>query len=599
MRICKDSTQEQPEHTPEPVIAVPRMPLSSAPLQCRVSFSTRAALQCSSTGVQNPAGALRHIAAGGVQGAAQPLPHLNAIQRSFGRHEVGDIQAHMDAPAARAARSIGASAYAMAGGKVAFAGRPSLHTAAHEAAHVVQQRGGIRLKDNIGRKGDRYEQHADRVADAVVRGESAETMLDQVAGGRNINTNALQGDLGFEIELPLPIVDENRDDIDAGTHIANLGNGVSVETDHNHNLTGRRPGYDVACVEVVARHFSEYAPDAKQTLEKKLTTVRLLIGTLNRRFANGPVDIPLADELAGGQRDLLLTNKTNGGRIGQDVGYVQITVGIAPSVVIPYLESMETLGAPTEKGASAYVNRLTGHAIAFAREIGAWAVEDNEKPYVVRDVEGYLTLCYMQIAAMLNGNRDKTLREGGVDIGSDTILKNYARMLPRMCPSLMFGTMSGEAQQWFMRDEYPGAIVKYMHDDIIAKRRTYEQTKAQQIVLALQQKKLKPKFSTTDAAISDNKKLNQLMQSVGDPRIVVDIASQALFGKMAVANAPDNIPGGMQGVPVEIRHHTGKYSLGRKNWMTRSEWEDTLRIWYLNTSRNLHALEVDKRLRRQ
>lgn len=556
------------------------------PLQCKASYSARASRQQSAAG-------LHDTAAVGLRGAAQPLPHLNAIQKSFGRHHVGDIQAHMGSSAANAARSIGASAYAMAGKKVAFAGRPGLHTAAHEAAHVVQQRGGIRLKDNIGRKGDRYEQHADRVADAVVRGESAEGLLDQVAGGRNINTNALQGDLGFEIELPLPIVDANRNEIDAGFHIANLGNGVTVETDHNRNLTGRRPGYDVACVEVVARHFSEYTQGSKKILEKKLNTIRVLIGTLNDRLSNGQVDIPLADEIEGAPQDLLLTNKTNGGRIGQDVGYVQITAGIAPSVVIPYLESMETLGAPTEKGASAYVNRLTGHAIAFARAIGEWVVQDNEKPHVARDVEGYLTLCYMQIAAMLNGNRDLTLREAGIDIGRDTILKNYARMLPRMSPPQMFGTMSAEAQQWFI--QYADAIVKHMHDDIINNRQQYEQTKAKEIALAVKQKKLKPKFATTDTAIIGNKKLGQLMQSVGDQRIGVDISSQALFGKMAVANTPDNLPGGMLGVPVEIRHHTGEYSIGKKNWMTRNEWEDALRIWYMNTSLSLHAIEDNKR----
>lgn len=589
MRIHKEEKETQTEGNNEAPLPVARdTPAPRPPLQCRVSFHTQA-LQ------RQSASDLHDTAAAGLQGAAQPLPHLNAIQKSFGRHPIGDIQAHMDVSAAHAARSLGASAYAMAAGKVAFDGQPDLHTAAHEAAHIVQQRGGVRLKDNLGRKGDRYEQHADRVADAVVRGESAETLLDQVAGGRNINTNALQGDLGFEIELPLPVVDEDRDHIDAGTHIADLGNGVSVETDHNSRLAGSRHGYDVGCIEVVARHFSEYTPDAKNVLNRKLNTIRLLIGTLKSRLANGPVDIPLSQELVGAPDHLLLTNKTTDNKIQDDVGYVQSTVGIAPSVVISYLESMESLGAPTEKGASDYVNGLTGHAVAFAKAIGVWAVQDNEQPYVVRDVEGYLTLCYMQIAAMLNGNRDLTLREAGIKIGSDTILKNYARMLPRMSPSQMFSTMSNEAQQWFMQDNYPDTIVRYMHDDIIAKRNQYEQTKAKEIQSALKQKKLKQKFSSPDTAISGNKKLNQLMLNVGNPDIAVDISSQALFGKMAVANTPDNLPGGMLGIPVEIRHHTEKYSIGRKNWMTRSEWEDALRIWYMNTSINLHAIEYSKR----
>ena len=76
---------------------------------------------------------------------------------------------------------MGASAFAT-GSTVGFAQSPDLHTAAHEAAHVVQQRGGVQLKDGVGRAGDTYERHADAVADRVVRGDSAEALLTQVAG---------------------------------------------------------------------------------------------------------------------------------------------------------------------------------------------------------------------------------------------------------------------------------------------------------------------------------------------------------------------------------------------------------------------------------
>jgi len=52
---------------------------------------------------------------------------------------------------------------------------------AHEAAHVVQQRGGVQLEGGIGQPGDSYEQHADAVADAVVAGRSAAPLLDQAS----------------------------------------------------------------------------------------------------------------------------------------------------------------------------------------------------------------------------------------------------------------------------------------------------------------------------------------------------------------------------------------------------------------------------------
>jgi len=129
------------------------------------------------------------VAARGVSGAGGALPHGDAIQASFGRHDVGHVRAHTDREATAA---LGAEAYAT-GDRVAFAGAPTLHTAAHEAAHVVQQRAGVALAGGVGARGDKYEQHADRVADAVVQGKSAEPILDEMAGsGGGAATTAVQ-----------------------------------------------------------------------------------------------------------------------------------------------------------------------------------------------------------------------------------------------------------------------------------------------------------------------------------------------------------------------------------------------------------------------
>ncbi len=120
------------------------------------------------------------VAAQGTSGGAGPLPHADRIQRSFGRHDVSGIEAHTGGAAASAASALGAEAYAT-GNKVAFQSAPSLHTAAHEAAHVVQQRAGVQLEGGLGRSGDDYERNADAVADRVVSGESAEALLDTFA----------------------------------------------------------------------------------------------------------------------------------------------------------------------------------------------------------------------------------------------------------------------------------------------------------------------------------------------------------------------------------------------------------------------------------
>jgi hypothetical protein len=127
------------------------------------------------------AGAVHQAAAQALSGSGGALPFADQIQASFGKHDISNIQAHTDGTAATATKQMGADAFA-SGNRVAFAKSPDLHTAAHEAAHVVQQRGGVQLKDGVGKSGDRYEQNADAVADRVVQGRSAEDLLDPMAG---------------------------------------------------------------------------------------------------------------------------------------------------------------------------------------------------------------------------------------------------------------------------------------------------------------------------------------------------------------------------------------------------------------------------------
>jgi hypothetical protein len=122
------------------------------------------------------------VARAGTASAAAPLPHLDQIQRSFGRHDVSNVRASVGGKAADASEALGARAYAV-GDTVGFAEQPDLHTAAHEAAHTVQQRNGVQLAGGIdGGANDPFERHADQVADAVVAGKSAEPILNAHAG---------------------------------------------------------------------------------------------------------------------------------------------------------------------------------------------------------------------------------------------------------------------------------------------------------------------------------------------------------------------------------------------------------------------------------
>jgi hypothetical protein len=150
----------------------------------------------------------RRAAAEGVKGPGTSLPFQSRIQQSFGKFDISGTRAHVgsDAP-----DQIGADAYAT-GSDVVFNQAPDLHLAAHEAAHVVQQQGGVQLSGGVGAEGDAYEQHADAVADQVVAGESAEGLLASVAPSPGSRTTAVQMGKKDKQKKPAPKKVEQVDD---------------------------------------------------------------------------------------------------------------------------------------------------------------------------------------------------------------------------------------------------------------------------------------------------------------------------------------------------------------------------------------------------
>jgi len=148
-----------------------------------------------SDGADVQAAATQGVAGGGAQ-----LPHFDRIQQSFGAaHDLSGVRAHVGGDAATASEQMGAQGFAT-GNDVAFQKQPDVHLAAHEAAHVVQQRQGVSMKGGVGEAGDAYEQHADKVADRVVAGQSAADLLPgNAAGGGDaaiqmFNETAIKGE---------------------------------------------------------------------------------------------------------------------------------------------------------------------------------------------------------------------------------------------------------------------------------------------------------------------------------------------------------------------------------------------------------------------
>ena len=132
-------------------------------------------------GADGGATEVERAAGAGVAGPADVLPHREESSAPS-EGTMSRVETHVGGAAGDAAGRLGAEAYAF-GSQVAFASPPDLRTAAHEAAHVVQQRtAGARdvaaLGGTLTSPGDAAERHADLVAERVVRGESAEALLN-------------------------------------------------------------------------------------------------------------------------------------------------------------------------------------------------------------------------------------------------------------------------------------------------------------------------------------------------------------------------------------------------------------------------------------
>ncbi len=144
----------------------------------------------------------------GLRNASNPLPHQRRIQASFGHHDISGVRTETGGAAGRTSERMGALAFT-SGNRIGFRADPDLHLAAHEAAHVVQQRRGVSLKNTVGSPGDPYEQQADAAADRVVNGGSAEELLDDpnFHGGDTAtaqrNTDAAKGNSQAEDDKPL------------------------------------------------------------------------------------------------------------------------------------------------------------------------------------------------------------------------------------------------------------------------------------------------------------------------------------------------------------------------------------------------------------
>lgn len=131
------------------------------------------------------------LAREGVENATGGLPFGDTLQRAFGPHDLTDIRSQVGGPAATAARALRARAFAT-GGAVAFGETPTLRTAAHEAAHVIQQRAGATRTLPSESSQAALETEADAVAEAVTSGRSAAPLMAKYSPASRVHSDAVQ-----------------------------------------------------------------------------------------------------------------------------------------------------------------------------------------------------------------------------------------------------------------------------------------------------------------------------------------------------------------------------------------------------------------------
>jgi hypothetical protein len=171
----------------DPLSAPTRSPANSGLAAGASAVRERPALQRKASSGAGRSDSLA-VATRGVEGAAVTFPHKAKIESSLGQPI--PASAHVGEGASQACADLSAEAYTL-GDQVAFSSAtPSLHTAAHEAAHTLDQARGIQPEGGIGIPGDRHEQVADQIADRVVASKSAAELVGH--GGGASRAPALQ-----------------------------------------------------------------------------------------------------------------------------------------------------------------------------------------------------------------------------------------------------------------------------------------------------------------------------------------------------------------------------------------------------------------------
>src|SRR5438477_11293988 len=93
-------------------------PTSYIRLQMLAPIDASSGLSTANAGPERAAPAAHWVADAGLRGAPGPLPHFDRIQRSFGRHDLANVQASIGGEAREANEQLGSLA-STAGAQIA------------------------------------------------------------------------------------------------------------------------------------------------------------------------------------------------------------------------------------------------------------------------------------------------------------------------------------------------------------------------------------------------------------------------------------------------------------------------------------------------
>jgi hypothetical protein len=147
------------------------------------------------------------VARQGLAGSGQAMPHFDTLQRAFAGFDLSGISAFVGGAAAQASDRLGALAYAR-GDSVAFGAQPDLFTAAHEVAHIIDQRAGSRPTSGMGEDNDHHEQRADQIAARVVGNQPIAELLPHP-----MHTPSMVGASGHAVQLRRKSRDKDAQDL--------------------------------------------------------------------------------------------------------------------------------------------------------------------------------------------------------------------------------------------------------------------------------------------------------------------------------------------------------------------------------------------------